>query len=105
MISWSIIGHHAETRKSAHSRGNAPRDARPVGLAHAGDGACPRPHDCARDRAAVGRSAAGGTRVALSGAPSPRGSRLDRVVLGNVGEQPAGAVLPAYTGRAQAVDG
>ena len=33
------------------------------------------------------------------GAASPRGSRLDRVVLGDVGEQPPRALLPADAGR------
>src|SRR4029077_18877632 len=71
---------------AGHPRPPHPSNARPRAGARA--------YDRARHRAPVRGRAAGRARLALSGAPSPRGSRLDRVVLGHLREQPARAVLP-----------
>src|SRR5437879_3363912 len=103
MIYRSIISSHAKTRKPAHSGRTAPRDARPVGPQDARARSGARPHHRVRHRASVRRRAAGGAWVAVSGAAPPRGSRLDRIVLGNVRKQPPCAVLPAHAGRTPAI--
>src|SRR5271168_5071981 len=59
-----------------------------------------RPFHRAGDRAPLGCRAAGGARLAVPRAAPPGGSRLDFVLLGHIGEQPAGAFLPADGGRA-----
>jgi hypothetical protein len=62
---------------------------------------CARSHHCARHRARVRSRAANRARVSLPG-PSPAGgSRLDRVVLGHLGQQPQGEVLPVDPDRPQ----
>jgi len=62
-------------------------------------------YDRVCDRAWVGGGAADRARVVVSGAAPAGGSGMDRVVVGDVGEQPAGAVLQADGGGAEATGG
>src|SRR5262249_41689320 len=76
-----------------------------AGLADLADprvGTGTRTHDRTRDRAPLGRRASGRAWIALPGAASAGGSRLDSGFLGDVGEQPQGALLPADADGAEA---
>src|SRR5215204_5390500 len=96
---------NAEERKPAPSRRAAAGHAGFVDSpdAHVGTGA--RAHHRSRHRASIGGRAADRARLALPGAPSSRGPRLDRVLLGNVRQQSEGALLPPDPGRPPAVRG
>src|SRR5205807_1346129 len=85
-------------------RGNVAGYAGPAYSANSGTRPGARTHDCPRHRAALRRRSAGGARIALSRAPPPGGPGLDRLVLGDLGEQSQSPLLPAYGDRAQAVN-
>src|SRR5579872_4348269 len=76
---------YAIQRRQAGRR-HAAGDARYAHPADAGARTRAWAHHRACDRAAVGRTAAGGARIALSGALPAGGARLDRILLGHHGK-------------------
>src|SRR5580693_7683867 len=95
--------HHYAARKEASTNRYPARHAGHADTTDPGTRSRARTYHCLRDRAAFGRGSTGGTRVTLSRAAPPGRPRLDRLVLGHLGEQPQGALLPPYGRGAEAV--
>ena len=82
------------TTRIAASKRNDSRNSRHAHPANFDYGPRARSHDRARDRERVGGCSSDRARLSLSGSSSTGGPRLDRLVLGDVGKQPEGEVLP-----------
>src|SRR5712691_3512297 len=93
MVYWCMIRHAQEGEPAAEGRAGAGH-ARPARAQDPRPRSRARPHHRARDRATLGRRPPGRARLALPGAPPPGGPRMDRVVLGDLGEQPPGEIQP-----------
>src|SRR5262245_23399383 len=99
-----LVGWVRATAVGNRPRRHAPGHARHAHSEDPDRRAGARTHDRPRHRTELRRRAAGRTWIALSGAPSSRGSRADRRLLGHVRKQPQGQVLPDHAERPETSD-
>src|SRR5690348_912562 len=105
MIYGILETERAGTKRTSPRRRNATGHAGPAHFANVDYGSSARPHNCPHHRAAFGRGPASRARLTLPGPAPARKSKMDCLVLGDLGEQSQSSILPLNCSGPQTTPG